>query len=364
MTGSCPNPEERREMIAAGTISTGVCVCYPPEGYNGAMGEGGSDTYWDVEVTVTAIGGWFILVEDKCEPGNAIYVYYSVSKGEIDIKPGDRIRLVSKPTMFFGIDELDRPLHIERVARNVALCPPQEITAKPFGPSETVCTKEADKRNHHFVVIKNVKVSMLVNEQPYPEGVDWRYPDSARESNWYQCGVCMMLSPCLSSNGTDMGSCDFEIEDAQGNRMMIVDVVHGDRLQPFFEGIASGGQEVEEGLKTGDTFLEIEGYIMFHRGGYHEEAGGFYVLSPTKLSGFREPLPEQSGSGSGSEGGSSDTSSLTLILVGALVVVILGVLAGILWGAYNHRTVKKGVASATGGETHQHEELDPAQHEL
>jgi hypothetical protein len=355
MTGSCPNPEERTGFIADGTISVNFCVCYPVEGYNGEMGEGGSDVYWDVEVTVTAVAGWFMLVEDKCEPGNAIYVYYSVSKGEIDIKPGDRVRLVSKPTMFFGIDELDRPLHIERVARNYPLCPPKEITAEHYAKSDEVCTKEADQHNHHFVVIKNVKVSMLVNDQPYPDGVTFRYPDGRRRNastyTWYECSVCMAISACLSTEGEDMGFCEFEIEDQQGNRMMVIDVLGVDTLQPFFEGIAAGGEESEEGLKLGDTFLEIEGFVMFHRGGYHDTAGGYYVLSPTKLTGFREPLPTESDESDESD----DSGSTTYIIIAAVVVLVLGVMSGVLWGAYNHRTVKEGVATATGGDPNPHE---------
>jgi len=146
------------------------------------------------------------------------------------------------------------------------------------------------------------------------------------------------------------------IKDATLMVLDWIDVLGKETLEPFFEGISAGGEEREEGLQVGDTFLEIEGYLMFHRGGYHETAGGLYVLSPTKLSGFREPLPTPSPESPGSPESTESDSGSALTVVIVVAVLAAGVIGGVLWGAYNHRTVKQGVATATGAEANPYEE--------
>ena len=283
---SCPPPEfmlgaffnatVREDPIVTRTHN--LCQCFPVNYYNPSAGSQGSGAEYVrvtgiIQHTQQGAYGPYYFASD-CVPHGGLYVYRSDDPSGIPLYPGDEIEVVARPYVYYGLEQLSNTLFLTVLSTGNDVCDPVEVTADPFG-AEDGCNLDAEQYESRVVTVGPFTVTTVYNDVENPSPA---FDGGVARS----IGEYMQSSSCYDSNGDRFASCMVEIEDAEGNRMLIDNKF--DAMGPYIEGLGLFAGEGRP-LEVGDTCQSVTGIIEWFRGGYGPIEYGLDEPSPTPYGG-------------------------------------------------------------------------------
>lgn len=221
---------------------------------------------------------------------------YNDRRHSISTLAGDKLKIIAKPYIYYGNDQLSDFLSAELVSSGNPTCDPIEVDVARFGD---YCTPAAEQVEHKLVKINCLTVTKVFNIAPDKDEDPLADADVGSVFGFkWSWGNGVHGFDDMSYIAMDCSGVCFEVQDPSGNKMLVEDdcsveiaVLNCALILPFsshrppqyfqnYMTLLTGEGTDAPVLAVGDTYDSIEGYINSYYGSYKTDAGGQYRIQP------------------------------------------------------------------------------------